>query len=76
MKRLKVKNPFWDKTENNRKRNVGEEFEASDERANDLISRGFAISLEDKIEKKVKIEEAVKEIKKEKAVKEKKAAKK
>lgn len=76
MKRLKVKNPFWDKTENNRKRNVGEEFEASDERANDLISKRFAVLLEDIIEKNVVVEEAVKEVKKEKAVKEKKVAKK
>jgi len=76
MKLLRVKNSFFDKEANNIKRKIDEEFKASDDRAKDLVSRGFAVLLENIVEKEIVVEEAVKEVKKEKAVKEKKIAKK
>jgi len=76
MKLLRVIKPFFDKEANNQRRKIDEEFKASDDRAKDLVSKGFAVLLEDIIEKNVVVEEAVKEVKKEKAVKEKKIAKK
>lgn len=75
MKRIKAKVKFKDAQNNNVLRNIGEEFIAEDERAEDLIKRGFATLVEEikpKVEKAVtEVETAVKEIKKEKAVKEK-----
>lgn len=73
MKRIKAKVKFKDARNNNVLRNIGEEFIAEDERAEDLIKRGFATLVEEikpKVEKAVtEVETAVKEIKKEKAVK-------
>lgn len=71
MKKIKAVAKFRDMRHNNLLRNIGEEFVEENERAEDLIKRGFATLVEDIIEKKVKVEQAVKEVKKEKAVKEK-----
>lgn len=71
MKKIRVKNKFKDMMHNNLLRNVGEEFIEDNARAEDLISRGFCILVEDIKEKKQEIETAVKEVKKEKAIKEK-----
>lgn len=76
MKLLRVIKSFFDKEANNQRRKIGEEIKASDDRAKDLVNKGFAVLLEDIVEKNVVVEEAVKEVKKEKAVKEKKVAKK
>lgn len=69
MKRIKAKVKFKDARNNNVLRNIGEEFIAEDERAEDLIKRGFATLVEEIKQKEVAVETAVKEIKKEKAVK-------
>lgn len=75
MKLIKVKNKFKDALHNNMLRRVGEEFEEKDERAQDLINRGFCVLIADIKEKTKKavnvVETAVKEVKKEKAIKEK-----
>lgn len=71
MKRIKAKVKFKDAQNNNVLRSIGEEFIAEDERAEDLIKRGFATLVEEIKQKEVAVETAVKEIKKEKAVKEK-----
>ena len=71
MKKIKAKVKFKDMKHNNILRNIGDEFVEENERAEDLIKRGFATLVEDIIEKKVEVEQAVKEAKKEKAIKEK-----
>lgn len=71
MKKIKTKVKFKDMKHNNILRYVGDEFVEENERAEDLIKRGFATLVEDIIEKKVEVEQAVKEVKKEKAIKEK-----
>lgn len=74
MKKIRIKVKFADMKHNNILRKVGEEFIEDGVRADDLISRGFAILVEDLEEPKkevAQIETAVKEVKKEKAVKEK-----
>ena len=71
MKKIRVKVKFADMKHNNILRKVGEEFIEDGVRADDLISRGFAILVEEIKEKKDEIEVEVKEEKKEKAVKEK-----
>lgn len=67
---IRVKQKFKDIT-NGMRRKVGDEFEVTAERAKDLAERGFAIILDEILEKKQEVETAVKEVKKEKAVKEK-----
>lgn len=77
MKRIKVTTRFYD-TKNGLHRAVGDEFEEVNDRADYIVSRGFAVELAtipEAKEKKV-AEVAVKEVKKEKAVKEVKKAKK
>lgn len=71
MKKIRAKVKFKDMKHNNILRNIGDEFVEENERAEDLIKRGFATLVEDIIEKKVEVEQAVKEVKKEKAIKEK-----
>ena len=71
MKKIKVKVQFKDMKHNNVIRKVGEEMIEDNDRADDLIARGFCLLVEDIIEKKVEVEHAVKEEKKEKAIKEK-----
>ena len=71
MKKIRTKVKFKDMRHNNILRNIGDEFVEENERAKDLIDRGFATLVEDIIEKKVNVEQAVKEVKKEKAIKEK-----
>ena len=70
MKKVRVIRQFNDKL-HNCLRDVGAEITESDERAIVLINRGFAVLVEDVIQKEVPVEKAVKDIKKEKAVKEK-----
>ena len=82
MKKIRVKQKFLDMAHNNTLRKVGDEIIEDGARADDLISRGFCVLVEDldkevkavkpKVEKAVaEVETAVKEVKKEKAVKEK-----
>ena len=74
MKKIRVKNKFLDMKHGNALRRPGEEFIEDNTRADDLISRGFCILVEefkDEPKKEVEVEQAVKEVKKEKAVKEK-----
>lgn len=74
MKKIRAKVKFKDMKHNNLLRLAGEEFVEDEERADDLIRRGFATLVEEikpKVEKAVtEIETAVKEEKKEKAIKE------
>lgn len=74
MMRIRCKAKFKDMKHNNIMRNIGEEFIEDEARANDLISRGFAILVEEI--KKKEPEVAVKETKKETATKVEKATKK
>lgn len=76
MKKIRALVDFKDAKNDEKIRCIGEEFVEDDERASLLIHRGFALLVEDIIEKKSEIEQAVKEVKKEKAVREKKNAKK
>ena len=76
MKKIRAIIDFKDAKNDGKIRYIGEEFVEDDERASLLIHRGFALLVEDVIEKKVEVEKAVKEVKKEKAVREKKNAKK
>lgn len=72
LKKIKVKAKFQDMKHNNAIREIGEVFIEDEERANELITRGYAelVEIIQKAIPKVEKEKAVKEIKKEKAVKE------
>ena len=71
MKRVRVTVRFSDMQNENVLRQVGDEIIVDDERANVLITHGYAKLVETIVEKKEAVEKAVKETKKEKAVKEK-----
>lgn len=70
MAKIRIKTKFRDMKHNNIIRYVGEELVEDEERAKDLVARGFATMIEEVIEKPQPVEQAVKEVKKEKAVKE------
>ena len=79
MKRIKVKQKFLDMKHNNIQRRTGEEFIEENDRADDLINRGFCLLVEELTPKETPAKEvAVKtEAKKERAIKtEKETAKK
>ena len=68
MKKIRVKQKFLDMKHSNCLRKAGDEFIEENERAEDLINRGFATLIENIKENTIKVETAVKEEKKEKAV--------
>lgn len=70
MKKIKAVAKFKDVKHNNLLRNIGDEFIEDNDRADDLIARGFVTLVEEIKKKEIAIEKAVKEVKKEKAIKE------
>ena len=71
MKNIKVIQAFRDSAHDNELRAIGNEYLEQNDRADELIRRGFCELINVVEEKAVKVETAVKEEKKEKSIKEK-----